>query len=541
VIDGCGAVIQTCPADQGCSPDGKCVAACDAASANTSSVGCDYYAVSAMSYPGLPTCFAAFVSNTWGSPVKVSVEHAGQALSGIGYVPTGSGTGTTYAPLVDDVVPAGAVAVLFLSDDSSPGSCPRGVNVGVVGKDVAIDGSRKADSFHFTASAPVVAETIFPYGGGTSIISGASLLLPTSAWGDNYVAAADWTDASAWVAFVAREDGTSITIVPPAAPAAQTAARNGAPALAPNTATTFLLDRGQMMRFQNGALTGSVVRSSKPIGSWGGYWCTPVAEQSRVAGGSCDGDHDQLAPIQALGSEYLAVRYRNRHPTIDESPPWRLIGAADGTTLTYDPPQAGAPATLKLGEVATFYGPGPFVVKSQDTAHPFAFQAYMTDCELGSFDGPALPNDGIGCAGDPDSTVVVPSAQYLNSYIFFSDPTYPETNLVFTRKKGPDGIFHDVTLDCAGKLGGWQPIGTGGEYEFTRADLQTGNWQKVGACDNGRHEAKSDIPFGLTIWGWGTDQGNAPDGHNTTWVSYSYPAGMSVRRINTVVALPITR
>ena len=44
LVDCDGKVIITCPSDQGCTPTG-CVEACDAAKANKSSVGCDYYAV----------------------------------------------------------------------------------------------------------------------------------------------------------------------------------------------------------------------------------------------------------------------------------------------------------------------------------------------------------------------------------------------------------------------------------------------------------------------------------------------------------------
>ena len=100
---------------------------------------------------------------------------------------------------------------------------------------------------------------------------------------------------------------------------------------------------------------------------------------------------------------------------------------------------------------------------------------------------------------------VIPPDQWLNSYIFFSDPTYPETNLVFVRKKAPDNTFHDVTLDCSGVLGGWTNIDAAGTYQLTRADVQTGNFTKVGMCDNGRNSAHSDIPFGLTVWGWGSN------------------------------------
>ena len=76
-------------------------------------------------------------------------------------------------------------------------------------------------------------------------------------------------------------------------------------------------------------------------------------------------------------------------------------------------------------------------------------------------------------------------------------------------------------------LGGWQPVG---EYEWTRFDLITGNFQNNGNCSTGRHEMTSQAPFGLWIWGWGTTMTNP----STQNVSYGYPAGMNVQPINDV-------
>ena len=62
---------------------------------------------------------------------------------------------------------------------------------------------------------------------------------------------------------------------------------------------------------------------------------------------------------------------------------------------------------------------------------------------------------------------MIPPAEYLASYVFFTDPTYPETNLVLTRVKGPSG-FADVTMDCGpngGVVSGWLPVGSAGEYQ----------------------------------------------------------------------------
>jgi hypothetical protein len=110
---------------------------------------------------------------------------------------------------------------------------------------------------------------------------------------------------------------------------------------------------------------------------------------------------------------------------------------------------------------------------------------------------------------------------------------------VLVRAKGASG-FADVTLDCAGTLGGWQPVGTSGHYEYTRFDLVRYNFQAQGNCDNGRHEIWSELPFGLTGWGWGSaDTGSQLSGFYTQYVSYAYPGGASVAPINEVVVPPV--
>lgn len=117
--------------------------------------------------------------------------------------------------------------------------------------------------------------------------------------------------------------------------------------------------------------------------------------------------------------------------------------------------------------------------------------------------------------------------------MFFTDPTYSETSLVVVRRRSKiDNTFADVTLDCAGALQGWQPVGA---YEYTRIDLVTGNFQGVNGCSNGRHEITSTVPFGVTVWGWGSSASSI----FTQYVSYAYPAGASVQAINDVVVPPI--
>jgi hypothetical protein len=133
--------------------------------------------------------------------------------------------------------------------------------------------------------------------------------------------------------------------------------------------------------------------------------------------------------------------------------------------------------------------------------------------------------------GDPDVVVGVPPQQFSTGYTFMTDPTFPETNLVVVRAKDATMAYDDVTLDCAGVLTGWQPLGA---YEWTRVDLVRHDFQNQGTCSSGAHGITSNGPFGLWVWGWGSPETTI----FTQDVSYGYPAGMGVARINGVVLTP---
>ena len=101
--------------------------------------------------------------------------------------------------------------------------------------------------------------------------------------------------------------------------------------------------------------------------------------------------------------------------------------------------------------------------------------------------------------GDPEFINVIPLEQYLAKYTFFTDPTYPETNLVLIRE-AQNGTFADVEVDCAGTISGWQDLDAAGTVQYARLDMVTGNFEPVHGCDNGIHTATSAQPFGLVVW-----------------------------------------
>jgi hypothetical protein len=510
VIDCNGNVITTCPSDQGCAPDLTCIPACEAATAAKSTVGCEYYSQQ-VSFG----CYGAFIANTWDSPISISYAVGGgppSDASSFSRMVTGNGQSIVYSPLPGGELPVGEVAIVFLS-----GTCPGGVTT---------PGAAFGTPFHLTTSRPVVAYDIDPYGGGNSAVTSASLLIPTSAWDLNYIVVAPWpygpNSNYPRLSITAAEDGTDVTIDPVVAITGGTISGTAVPGTAANTPATYTLNKGQTLQFeQEFELTGSVLLATKPIGVTGSSGCI------NIDACCCDGAHQQLPPVQALGSAYAAVRYRNRVDGNEESPPWRIVGAVDGTTLTYEPgpPPVGAPLTLAQGEVASFRAAGPFIVRSQDDDHPFYLAGYMTGA------------GGFNDIGDPEFVNVIPIKQYRSSYVFFTDPTYPETNLIVVRSKASDGMFKDVTLDClTAPLTGWMPIDGVGDQEYTRVDLVRGNFEQQNGCDNGRREMTSDAPFGLTVWGWGSHA--TEPAFSSTYVSYAYPAGASVQPINEVVVIP---
>jgi hypothetical protein len=547
-VDCEGNSLMTCPPDQGCTGNGTCVPACQAATDSKGSIGCDFYAVNPDIFTGdgaAGGCFAAFIANTWSTPATVKVEYAGRTLdpATFGRIPTGSGASITYQPLPGGKIPPGQVAILFLNRKGTnpPGlvtDCPVGIVPAITDVDTAAHGSAMGNAFHITTDAPVSAYDILPYGGGRSALTSATLLLPTSAWGTNYVGVDGYRDGVGplslpFLEIVAQEDGTSVTINP----TANIVAGTGVAAASKGAATSYVLNRGQVLQLEPAAgtglppyspsLSGSVIESDKPVGLWGGKTSVGIV--------SCcdDSAHQQIPPIRALGSEYVGIRYRNRYDAIEEAPPWRMVGAVDGTILTWDPVvPTGAPTTLSRGQVVEFMSNGPFVAKSQDPQHPFYMSAHMTGAA--SFDpsqnGKNGPADG---RGDPEFVNVIPPGEFMQSYVLFADPTYPETNLVVTRVRAPSG-FKDVTLDCAGTLTGWQAIGTSDRYEYTRIDLSRHNFQPQGQCDNGRHEMRSAGSFGVTVWGWGSAESGS---FKSQYVSYAYPAGASVLPINDVVVV----
>ena len=476
-------------------------------------------------YPGEGApCFAIFIANDWSKPVKVTVDRGGTPYdpATFGRIATAGSPESAWPTIPATGVPSGEVAVLFMSSDPSAiVQCPV---PDAIASSTAIKGTGTGKAWHVSTDVPVSGYDILPYGGASSYLPSAELVLPTTAWGTNYFGIvplrgnASASEGLQWGQIVGTADGTTVQV----APNVDLPSGTGVAAAPKGATTSYTLNAGDVVQWQDSTeMSGTVISSDKPIGFTGGlgYDCYTSATST---GGGCDSAHQQIPPLSAFGSLYVAPPFATRRADMNpESIPYRVLAAVDGTTLTYDPPIAGAPTTLAAGAVGGFESTTAFVVKSQDNSHPFYVGQIMPGCHVtsGSRNG--------SCLGDEEYVNILPPAQFLTKYVFFTDSTYNTTNLVFTRVKTPEG-FQDVKLDCAGTLASWKPVDAADTYEVTNVDIQRASVPN-GACKNGPQVASSAGPFGLMVWG--EDEA----------ASYAYPAGGNVAPINAVVVPPTPR
>ncbi|MFO0570931.1 MAG: IgGFc-binding protein [Polyangiaceae bacterium] len=511
----CDGTVQTaCLGAEGCDVSSvKCINACDAANKVKRSVGCEYYSVF-MDQLDPNACFAVFIANTWNQAAQIQIEYDGQKLpvDKFGYLPIGKGPSLAYVPLGTDGISPGKVAILFLAGpDGVPAKdnpvCPK--PSAVPNGAMLFNATGKGKAFRITTDVPVVAYQMNPFGGGSAAVTGASLLIPTSAWDTNYLAihAYDAGPQLTSMNIVAKEP-TTVNILPKK-PIAGGGGLNGGPAGLPYSVT---LGAGEHVQFtQLDSLGGSTIQSDKPVGLFGGARCSQIPYNVYA----CDHLEQMIPPIRALGHEYVGVSHK---PRGGEPAYWRIMGIVDGTVLSWSA-DIGGPTTIDQGQIIEFVTQFPFVVTSQDKDHPFLLMAHMTGGDTKNMNG----------VGDADAVLSVPPSQFLNSYVFFTDPTYPVTDLVVVRAKTDEGKFEDVQLDCAFyPVKDWKPVG---DYEWARVDLTQGDFENVGPCSSGARKMESKGPFGLWVWGWGSPQTSS----FTSYVSYGYPAGMNIELINKVV------
>jgi hypothetical protein len=522
-LDGNGNILETCPPDQACLAN-ACVPACDAFSAMQGNVGCDFLIPRPPMALVETACFAVFVANNWTRPAKLTVSQAGvsQKDDRFARVSVAGKPETSWSAIPSSGLPVDQVAVLFLEGGPTQDSgCPVEAAVETSTR-IALTG--RGHAWHIVTDTPVSVYDIIPYGGADSFLPSAELVFPTTSWSTNYIAVVPMVQKTKrtipqpgvqWGQLIASQDDTVVKIVPSVSLPSGTGV-SSAPA---NSVTTYALSAGETIQWSRERgntssmeMTGSILSSNRPIGFVGGndYLCI---ESTTSTDGGCESAHQQIPPVSALGNRYAAAPYATRRPNGQEESIWyRIVGAQNDTTLVYDPPVPGAPATLRQGQWSDFEATGAFVVSSQDSEHPFYLAQTMS--------GWGVTGANLGL-GDEEYVNLVPPAQFLSAYVFFTDPTYTTTTLSLAQCDEGRGL-KDVQVKCLGTVTGWKPIGSGSKCRWTTVALVKDS-KAVGSCQNGPQLASSEEPFGLVVWGIAYA------------ASYAYPAGALIAPINKVV------
>ena len=352
------------------------------------------------------------------------------------------------------------------------------------------------------------------------LTSDAFMCLPTDALGDDYTVMAYTSDITttdpfnqeitpsstpSQFAVVATQDNTTITITP----TAQTFLS------APGEQQIVVLNRGQSYlvqpdpRFDDRSdLTGSLVRSNKPIAVFAGHQRCVLPIEDKGTLGSRDCLVEQMNPIVTWGKSAfitpLAIS-TNEFNVGDNL--FRVVAAFDSTEVFVDDQFV---ARLQPGE---FYEAPIRQAHIVETTRPTMVAMFKKTAGPGQL--------GQARYGDPFVTLVPPFEQFMNTYRFVSIQAYDWTiinnvpvplstiydeqwlNVVI-----PERYVSSLRLDGAVVAESFNPIGTSGF-----------SWAQI-PMNDGVHEITADTIFGIYVYGYGLAN------------SYGYIGGMAFRPLD---------
>lgn len=238
-----------------------------------------------------------------------------------------------------------------------------------------------------------------------------------------------------------------------------------------------------------GDFTGSLVDADKPVQVISGHFCANVPNGV----GYCDHLEESMFPVDTLGTNYII-----NAPAVTTLPNGkveniRIIATSPNTTLTYDPPQTGAPTTI--AQAGDFIEIAGNAASFQIIADQKVIVAqYMSGQDAG------------GGTGDPAMTLAVPVEQFRTEYLFHAPTNYESNYVDVTAPVGATVMLDGAPLS-------FTPIGTTG-YGLARV-YPLG----PGPNNDGNHHIQGNMPFGITVYGYGQ------------YTSYWYPGGLDLNTI----------
>jgi hypothetical protein len=493
--------------ESSCGATGYCDDPCAEAERTRSNVGCEYWAVPLANTDELP--FDVFdyrivVANPNPAPVEVTVLRADRLTSRTTIVP--GGVGEIVLPWID------GVSFPFEVNDWQSSVVEDGAYRVISSRPVIVS---QFNPFHYSARG------IFSY------TNDASLLYPVHALGTEHFAVTvpPFSVASGtagarypgYIGIVATEDDTRVEIAASAYVAADAGGRWNA--TEPGGTIVLTMRRGEVaqiaddvpplcspdrpgyrrVRGEEGTaafacnevdydLTGTEVRSSKPIALFGGHGCAYVPYDTPA----CDHLETQLAPVTTWGTRFETLPMRD--PETSAPNFLRIVAARDDTTVAIQPSGANA-VVLDRGEHVEIEIDGGVSI---DASGPIQVAQLIAG---------QLVTDPPLERGDPALTALVPAEQFRRDYVFVTPSSYGpafggQSFVLISREPGTEIELDGDAVDPA-----WTTVGT---RELAIVPVGGG----VHRAETARGE-----PFGLIAFGLGS------------YTSYAYPAGLDLRVI----------
>lgn len=467
---------EQCPPGSACA-DGECLSPCQVNVKDGSYLGCEY----------------------WATDLGNVEEAAGKAIGLVVSVPLDGArtevriTNTATGGLLNGA--ALGVADLFVE--------PGAVKVFALPTGFDIDGTGlTTNTFRLTTTSPVSVHQFNPLNGAGVYSNDASLLLPSQVTGGDYIVMA-WPHREDAIATL-RGFATVVATMPGSTevqvtPTAAIAPSPGVAGIAAGTTRIFQLAQGQAINLttagsDHGDLTGTLIRANRQISVMAGHECANVP----VGVSACDHLESQLFPVNSWGNRYVADAFEARSPSQIDI--WRVMGGANGVTVTTNPPVPGYEEfELQRGTWVQFASSGSFEVVADG---PIKIGHYLT--------GSAYPgaikvcaDSGLGpqsALGDPAFTLSVPVSRYLKRYAVLTPSGYRDDYLNIIAR-----VNATVTVDGAPLDVPLVPVGDSG-WGVARKRVSPGVHEIVGSSE-----------LGLTAYGYDCD------------VSYAYPGGLQLQ------------
>ena len=444
--------------------DGACNGPCSLLSLGTNYIGCDYYpTVTANSLLDRNTFFfAVAVSNSNSDNADITVTQNGNQI-------------------VTDTVPGNSMKIIQLNWTSNASNTMTTLKSG--------------ESYRLRSTKPITLYQFNPLdykiGSTYSYSNDASLLMPTNAWGKEYIVAARASieDGPGFYSVLAAQDGTTVTVTPSITGNHDIFAGAG---INMDGTGTVTLNEGDILHVSSAGqmdgysvdITGTMISADKPIQVIGGHNCTYVPFDQYNA---CDHLEESMFPLSTLGKAYI-VSAPWIQPNTVKAVMTRIIAADEGTTtITYDPADPSWPTTIN--------GRGSFIEIDSEMAFKIVADKRILVAQYMKGQGAG------GGTGDPALSLAVPVVQYRDNYLFHAPVNYDQNfvNIIASSDA-------EVTLDGA-PVTGFIPIGTTG-FSTANVLLNEGNM--------GNHTITSASPFFINVYGYGD------------YTSYWYPGGLNL-------------